>query len=137
MQKCSEYLLSDAGAPVANAQITVYYFGTSTLAPLFATATGVAIANPIASLSNGYFEFYAVDGQYTLAIVASGFSLRTATVEIINDNGPIYSAPSGVFENITSLEFDPEDSALRVTHGDAVVVVPLGASNPLINQVFS
>jgi len=89
MQKCSEYLLSDAGAPVANAQITVYYFGTSTLAPLFATATGVVIANPIASLSNGYFEFYAADGKYTLAIAASGFSARTVTAEIFSDQNTI------------------------------------------------
>ena len=85
MQKCSEYLLSDTGTPVANAQITVYYFGTSTLAPLFATANGVAISNPIASLSTGYFEFYAANGKYTLSIVATGYANRTITLEILND----------------------------------------------------
>jgi len=128
MQKFSEYLLDGSGNPITTADIAVYYFGTTTLAPLFATATGVAIANPITSqLSTGLFEFYAADGKYTLAISEPGYQPRSLTVEIINDQNPVYSTLSGAYQAVRSIEFNPAQTALRITHGvDATVAeVPL------------
>ncbi len=58
---------SRGGEVIAGASVLVYDGGTRTLASLV-DKNGAAVANPVLSRANGYWEFYAASGQYDLVM---------------------------------------------------------------------
>jgi len=110
VKKYFDSLIDTSGAPVVAASISVYNFGTTTLASLFADAAGATtLANPLTSSSAGYFEFYAADGRYTLSISVGGYPVTTIS-DILLD--------------------DPTNASATVVVGGSVDNSPIGASTP-------
>ena len=110
MKKYFDSLINSSGAPVVAASISVYNYGTTTLASLFADAAGATtLANPLTSSSAGYFEFYAADGRYTLSISVGGYPVTTIS-DILLD--------------------DPTNASATVVVGGSVDNSPIGASTP-------
>ena len=110
MKKYFDSLINTSGAPVVAASISVYNYGTTTLASLFADAAGATtLANPLTSSSAGYFEFYAADGRYTLSISVGGYPVTTIS-DILLD--------------------DPTNASATVVVGGSVDNSPIGASTP-------
>lgn len=54
------------------ATVTVYEAGTLTIATIYSTSGGAALANPFTALSNGYWYFYADDGCYDIRFSGGG-----------------------------------------------------------------
>ena len=110
MKKYFDSLINTSGAPVVAASISVYNYGTTTLASLFGDSSGsTTLANPLTSSSAGYFEFYAADGRYTLSISVGGYPVTTIT-DILLD--------------------DPTNASATVVVGGSVDNSPIGASTP-------
>ena len=110
MKKYFDSLINSSGAPVVAASISVYNYGTTTLASLFGDSSGsTTLANPLTSSSAGYFEFYAADGRYTLSISVGGYPVTTIT-DILLD--------------------DPTNASATVVVGGSVDNSPIGASTP-------
>jgi lysophospholipase L1-like esterase len=86
MQKYFDTILSPTGRPIAGATVSVYTYGTTTLASVYSDSAGTTPAsNPIGTDVNGSFSFYAADGRYTLSITASGYSTQTITDILLDD----------------------------------------------------
>lgn len=110
MKKYFDSLINTSGAPVVAASISVYNYGTTTLASLFADAAGATtLANPLTSSSAGYFEFYAADGRYTLSISVGGYPVTTIS-DILLD--------------------DPTNASATVVVGGSVDNSPIGSTTP-------
>ena len=110
MKKYFDSLINSSGAPVVAASISVYNYGTTTLASLFGDSSGsTTLANPLTSSSAGYFEFYAADGRYTLSISVGGYPVTTIS-DILLD--------------------DPTNASATVVVGGSVDNSPIGASTP-------
>jgi hypothetical protein len=86
MKKYYDSVASSVGKPVVGASVQVLVSGTTTVASIFSDAAGsLAIINPILTDGNGYFEFYAADGRYTLVITGPGIVGKTIADIIIDD----------------------------------------------------
>ncbi len=48
--------------------VRVYLSGTSTLATLYSTTGGTALANPFTATATGYWQFYAANGIYDVVL---------------------------------------------------------------------
>ena len=88
MEKYFANVTDQSGEAISGALITVFVFGTSTPAPLFSNAAGTApIANPVVSDANGFYEFYAANGRYSLSTSATNRFTRIVTDILIHDPG--------------------------------------------------
>lgn len=97
MQTYFNWYRDQQGNAIQGGQVTVYNANSSTLATIYTpTADGnstSAKANPFTTDANGYFEFAAPNGDYSL--VLSGNSVSTATIQNINlwDGGSTTGGP--------------------------------------------
>jgi hypothetical protein len=86
MKKYFDSIISPTGRPVSNATVSVYNYGTTTLATLYGdSAGGSATSNPITTDSNGAFSFYAADGRYSISIEATGYTTQSVTDILLDD----------------------------------------------------
>ena len=110
MQKYFDSIIGSDGRPVAGASVTVTALGGGAPSSIFSDSAGtVPKANPVATDANGYFEFYAADGRYSLAISATGFGARTVTDILLED---------------------PADSSQDTINGGSINNTPIGATTP-------
>lgn len=85
MKKTYEFVAVN-GRAAASVSVTVYNYGTTNLATLYSDSAGtVPLANPVVTDVNGYYEFYAADGRYSLAYSGTAITPRTLTDLIIDD----------------------------------------------------
>jgi hypothetical protein len=110
MRKYFDTILSADGKPVGGASVTVAQFGSNTPTSIFSDSAGtVPLVNPLSTDTNGFFEFYAADGRYTLIVSAPGFGTRTVT-DIALD--------------------DPADASQATINGGSINNTPIGATTP-------
>lgn len=78
MQKYQNSIQDLKGNAVAGASISVYIFGTATLATIYSD-NGVTPIAPGALLSDaeGEFAFYAANGRYNVQVIATGLASQT------------------------------------------------------------
>lgn len=78
---CQKYFSSvqdSAGNLVGGVSITVTNYGTSIVSAIYSDSSCAAdTVNPLTSLTDGSFSFYAQDGHYTLAFIKSGYTIGT------------------------------------------------------------
>jgi len=104
MEKYINNVVTAAGDTVAGASIRVTT-PAGALAVIYDTDGGAAITNPLTSGSNGYFSFYAADGQYTLTISGPGITtfsitdIRLLDTLVITQNVAIASAAATTATN--------------------------------------
>lgn len=86
MQKFFDYVTNLQGRAVSNAQVLVKTAAGAT-ATIYSDNGVTPTANPVTTDDNGYFEFYAANGRYSLTI--SGAKIDTYTISDItlNDGG--------------------------------------------------
>lgn len=88
MKKTYDSVLSDIGnRPVVGAKIVVFSYPSGTPAFIY-SANDPIVGNRIPELltdSEGYFEFYAEDGRYTMQIWYSGELKKTVSDILIED----------------------------------------------------
>lgn len=110
MRKYFDSIIGSDGRPVAGASVTVTAFGGGAPSSIFSDSAGsVPKANPVVTDANGYFEFYAADGRYSLSIVATGFGSRTLTDIALED---------------------PADPSQQTINGGSINNTPIGATTP-------
>lgn len=110
MRKYFDSIIGSDGRPVAGASVTVTPFGGGSPSSLFSDSAGASPkVNPISTDTNGYFEFYAADGRYTLTVSASGFGTRTLTDIALED---------------------PADPSQATINGGSINNTPIGATTP-------
>lgn len=110
MRKYFDSIIGSDGRPVAGASVTVTPFGGGSPSALFSDSAGASPkVNPISTDTNGYFEFYAADGRYTLTVTASGFGTRTLTDIALED---------------------PADPSQATINGGSINNTPIGATTP-------
>lgn len=110
MRKYFDTILSADGKPVAGASVTVALLGSTSPTSIFSNSAGsTPLTNPLTTDANGFFEFYAADGRYTLIITANGYSTRTVT-DIALD--------------------DPADASQQTINGGSINNTPIGATTP-------
>lgn len=85
MQKYFNNVTNRTGDVVPGAIVTVTLTATGALATIYAGNGATPKANPITADNNGYFEFYAADGLYTLTITGSGIQTKTISDVLIED----------------------------------------------------
>lgn len=101
MKKFYDSLLDQYGNVVSGASVTVYNYGTTTKASLYSDSAGsVSISNPVTTNTNGYFEFYAANGHYSLSISGTNFTAKQVTDILIQDINDV-GAWTGVFTGAT------------------------------------
>jgi hypothetical protein len=110
MRKYFDSILSADGKAVVGASVTVALFGSTTPTSIFSDSAGlVPRANPLTTDANGFFEFYAADGRYTLIVSATGFGTRTVTDILLED---------------------PADASQAAINGGSINNTPIGATTP-------
>jgi hypothetical protein len=110
MQKFFDTVLNSDGRPVAGASVTVTPVGGGSPSPLFSNAAGsTPKANPLTTDVNGYFDFYAADGRYSLSVSALGFTTRTVTDILLED---------------------PADPSQQTINGGSINNTPIGGTTP-------
>jgi len=72
MQRYTDYVTNQNGAPVVGASILVLETGTQTPATLYSDDGVTPTANPLTTTALGRFFFYAADGRYDLKISGAG-----------------------------------------------------------------
>ena len=85
MQKYFNNVTNRTGDVVPGAIVTVTLSATGALATIYSDNGVTTRANPITCDNNGYFEFYAADGNYTLTINGSGIQAQTISDVLIED----------------------------------------------------
>jgi hypothetical protein len=71
--------------PASGVTVTVYIFGTPTLATIYSDNGLTVKANPITADINGSFDFYAADGRYTLHVTGSDITTFDVTDILLED----------------------------------------------------
>ena len=86
MQKFSDAVLDQFGNAVEGAAVAVLD-GTGKLATLYDdnAAAPAPLTNPLATVANGTFGFYAANGRYTLNVTGTGLPTRTVPDLILQD----------------------------------------------------
>ena len=94
MKKYSDVVINQFGQPVANVQVTVLVYNSSTLATLYSDNAGtVQTSNPTTTGADGSFSFYVPDGRYTLAVSGTGIaSTQQTDIEIADITGTTNTA---------------------------------------------
>lgn len=86
MQKYQNTIQDTNGNAVAGAQVTVYNYGTTTLAPIYSDNGVTVIVNSVVTTSStGEFAFYAENGRYTLSVSATNFTAENYTDVLLFD----------------------------------------------------
>jgi hypothetical protein len=84
MQKYFDSITNKSGDAISGVAIEVLKLDGS-LATIYSDNSGLAKANPIISDALGYFEFYAADGRYNITISGFGFTTRSFTDILLED----------------------------------------------------
>lgn len=84
MQKFFDSVLLDSGQPATGVSVLVTAFGGGATT-IYSDNGSTPRSNPITTDANGYFEFYAADGRYTLQISGTGISPRTIADVLLED----------------------------------------------------
>lgn len=84
MQKFFDSVLLDSGMPAVGVSVLVTAFGGGAVT-IYSDNGATPRSNPITTDANGYFEFYAADGRYTLQISGTGITPRTITDVLLED----------------------------------------------------
>jgi hypothetical protein len=84
MQKYYDSMLLDSGMPAVGVSVTVTAFGGGAVT-IYSDNGATPRANPITTDANGYFEFYAADGRYTIQISGASITTRTITDILLED----------------------------------------------------
>lgn len=71
--------------PAVGATVTVYVFGTPTLAIIYSDNGVTQKTNPTTTDSNGSFNFYAADGRYSLEITGTDITTRNVIDILLED----------------------------------------------------
>ena len=98
MQKYYDSVLLDTGAPAVGVSVLVTAFGGGAVT-IYSDNGSTTRTNPITTDANGYFEFYAADGRYTLQISGTGITSRSITDILLED--PI-DGSAAVFTTLTA-----------------------------------
>lgn len=143
MQKYFESVVSSNGSAVQGASISVYSYGTSTLASIYSDSTGSASkTNPITTDNNGYFEFYAADGRYSITVSGAGIGTRTITdiqLDDPNSASPLVASTlvvngqdyTNLYSNMTAQTTAAATSATQAaTARDAAIAAWAASMNP-------
>lgn len=112
MQKYSDVVLSQGSnylSPVANASVKVLVAQTNALATIYSDNGITVTANPLTTLADGSFYFYAANGRYTLQISYLSYSVTKPDVV---------------------LEDDPTNGQTQVITGGSIDNTPIGATTP-------
>jgi len=88
MEKYINNVTSATGDVIVGAQILVTTL-SGTNAVIYATDGGAAVTNPLISGVNGYFEFYANDGQYKLTVSGPGIKTFVIADIRLSDSLPL------------------------------------------------
>lgn len=73
------------GLPVPNASVQVLLLSTGLPAVIYADNGVTPKVNPVTTDAQGYFEFYAADGRYSMIITGAGIPTVTITDLILED----------------------------------------------------
>lgn len=98
MQKYFDSVTTSGGRPAKGVSVTVTKTADGSLAALYSDNGVNARANPVVTDANGYFEFYAADGRYNIAVSGTGITTRTITDVLLEDpvdGSAVLAAPSG------------------------------------------
>lgn len=98
MQKYFNSVLLDSGMPAVGASVQVTAFGGGAVT-IYSDNGSTPRTNPITTDANGFFEFYAADGRYTLQISGTGFTPRTIADILLED--PV-DGSAAVFSTLTA-----------------------------------
>ena len=109
-QKYAANVQDNAGNVIGGVLVTVTVYGASTSATIYSDSDCAATnPNPLTSLTDGSYNFYAQDGHYTLSFVKPGYTI--AAVEDVTIVEPI-----GVNIKMVS-EFGSPDDICAATTG--------------------
>lgn len=92
MQRYRGVAQDTAGNILASTTVTVYKFGTTTLASIYSNDSTSALANPFTNNDDGTYEFYAPNGRYDVALSKTGYSFPSdngADISLYDYNTPI------------------------------------------------
>jgi hypothetical protein len=84
MQKYFNTVQLDSGMPAVGASVLVTAFGGGAVT-IYSDNGSTPTTNPLTTDVNGFFEFYAADGRYTLQITGTGFTPRTIADILLED----------------------------------------------------
>lgn len=85
MQRYTDNVISQNGAPVVGASVAVFAHGTLTPASLFSDDGITPLGNPLQTNPLGEFWFYAADGRYDLRVTGTGTSTLTVYDILLED----------------------------------------------------
>jgi hypothetical protein len=86
MQKYTDVVTSArSGSAIPNARVTVKTYPAGVTATIYSDDGSTQTDNPITTDSNGEFEFYAADGEYTLTVSGTGITERTIGPILLHD----------------------------------------------------
>lgn len=109
---------TQVSASYPGATITVFNFGTTTLATIFSDNLGTPLSNPFtSSVVTGDFIFYAPNGRYTIQMSGAGMpSTETITDVLLND--PTASTTVTAVAFISSTANPATSGVLRLASAD-------------------
>ena len=86
MEKYFNYVQDTSGNAVGSATVKIYDAGTSDLASIFSDEGSTSISgSAITTDANGFFEFYAADGDYKIEISKTGITTQTIDDVTLSD----------------------------------------------------
>lgn len=110
MQKFWDYVLDRFGNPISGVSVRVTNYPSDTLATIYASnSLSTPTLNPTTTDNNGFYQFYAANGRYTLYLDAPGM-----TTQVLRDF---------ILEDIA-------DATTLVISGGSINNTPIGATTP-------
>lgn len=104
MKKTFDFVLVN-GRGMPNVSVSVYNYGTLTLATLWADSAGtIPLVNPVSTVANGYYEFYVADGRYSIGYSGTGVVSSELTDLIIDDTLDLSSTDVGKGASLVKFE---------------------------------
>lgn len=116
MERFQDAVLTTTGDAVPGAVVSVFFAGTTSLAPLFSDNGVTVLANPITTGTDGEYAFYAQSGAYDIQIQRAGLVTETRPGVILfdpNDGGPILIS-SSISSLVQLLLSAPASTAKRI-----------------------
>lgn len=139
MQKYFDNVTNRSGDAVVNAQVTVTVTATGALATIYSDNGVTTKSNPMVVDTNGYYEFYAANGKYTLSFSGPGVLASSVTNVQLQDGASdlmgwalsqsfqVVSATRDVNETITTASIVWPDGATGVFTSTALSTAFPGA----------